>query len=119
MDMGWVLMMPFSTGTGLERMGSSGRTETADGLDWWMLDCLGWGRIAAMSTCGLRCGVPLQKEPEGKKGRRGLCPWPLRCLSQILSERIERMLRLLSIGVPFTDELSMYLSCISFLIWGR
>ena len=46
-------MMPFSIGTGLERMGSSGRTETADGLDWWMLDRLGWGRIAAMSTCGL------------------------------------------------------------------
>ena len=34
-----------------------------------------------------------------KKGRRGLCPWPLRCLSQILSEREERMLRLLSICV--------------------
>ena len=54
-------MMPFTTGTGLERMRSSGRTETADGLDWWMLDCLGWGRIAVISTCGLRCGAPLQK----------------------------------------------------------
>ena len=43
-------------------MGSSGRTETADGLDWWMLDRLGWGRIAAMSTCGLRWGAPLRKQ---------------------------------------------------------
>ena len=25
-----------------------------------------------------------------KGGRRGLCPWPLRCLSQILSERERR-----------------------------
>ena len=44
-----------------------------------------------------------------KKGRRGLRPWPLRCLSQILSERKERMLRLLSIGVLFTDGVDMYL----------
>ena len=48
-----------------------------------------------------------------KKGRRGLRPWPLRCLSQILSERKERMLRLLSIGVwfyvPFTVGVAMYL----------
>ena len=64
-------MMPFSTGTGLERIGSSGRTETADELDWWMLDRLGWGRIAAMSTCGLRCAAPLQKEPEGRRAGEG------------------------------------------------
>ena len=45
-----------------------------------------------------------------KKGRRGLRPWPLRCLSQILKER---MLRLFSIGVwicvPFTVVVAMYL----------
>ena len=28
-----------------------------------------------------------------KKGRRGLRPWPLRCLSQFLSERKDRLLR--------------------------
>ena len=56
------LMMLFSTGTGLERMGSSGRTETADELDWWMPDRLGWDKIAAMSTRGLRCGAPLQTQ---------------------------------------------------------
>ena len=44
-----------------------------------------------------------------KKGRRGLRPWPLRCLSQILSERKERMLRLLSIGVPFSAGLAVNL----------
>ena len=101
--------MPFSTGTGLERMGSSGRTEIADGLDWWMLDRLSWDRIAAMSTCGplMRCSPA--KRTRRKKGRRGLCPWPLRYLSQILSERKERMLRLLSVGVPFSGGAALYL----------
>ena len=42
-----------------------------------------------------------------KKGRRGLRPWPLRCLNQILSERKERMLRVLSIGVPFSAGLAV------------
>ena len=28
-----------------------------------------------------------------KKGRRGLRPWPLRCLSQFLAERKDRLLR--------------------------
>ena len=46
-------MMPFSNGTGLERMGSLGWTKTVDGLNWRMLDRLGWGRIAAMLTCEL------------------------------------------------------------------
>ena len=36
-------------------------------------------------------GTPLQKQ-ERKGGRRGLRPWPLRCLSQFLSERKERLL---------------------------
>ena len=44
-----------------------------------------------------------------KKGRRGLRPWPLRCLSQILPERKERMLRLLSVGVPFSAGLAVHL----------
>ena len=39
------------------------------------------------------------KRTKEKKGRRGLRPWPLRCLSQFLSERKERLLRLLRIGV--------------------
>ena len=32
---------------------SLGRTKTADGVNWRMLDRLGWGRIAAVLTCGL------------------------------------------------------------------
>ena len=28
-----------------------------------------------------------------KVGRRGLCPWPLRCLNQFLAERKDRLLR--------------------------
>ena len=61
----------------------------------------------------------LQKRTRKKGGWRGLRPWPLRCLSQFLSERKERLLRgrmccvclrmnirisvRIRIGVPFTD----------------
>ena len=55
-------------------------------------------RMAVMLICGLRSKHLTAKTRE-KGGRPGLSPWPLRCLSQILFEREERMLRLLSIGV--------------------
>ena len=55
-------------------------------------------------------------------GRRGLRPWPLRCLSQFLSERKERLLgggggggnmsrveMCIRIGVPFLDGVALYL----------
>ena len=42
-------------------------------------------------------------------GRRGLRPWLLRCLSQFPSERKERLLRMLRIGVPFSDGAALYL----------
>ena len=84
-------------------------TKIADGLNWRMRDYLGWGRIAAMLVYRLWMRHSPARRTRRKKGRRGLCPWPLRCLSQILSERKERMLRLLSIGVPFIDGLSMSL----------
>ena len=35
----------------------------------------------------------LCKDKKEKKSRQGLCPWPLRCLSQFLSERKDRLLR--------------------------
>ena len=89
--------------------GSLGWTKTAGGLNWGMLDRLGWGRIAATLVYGLWVRHPPAKRTRRKKGRRGFRPWPLRCLSQILSESKERMLRLLSIDVPFIDGLSMYL----------
>ena len=43
------------------------------------------------------------------RGRRGLRPWPLRCLSQFLSERKERLLRMLRFGIPFSDGAALYL----------
>ena len=47
------------------------------------------GRIAAMLIGGLRW-KHLSEKTKKKRGRRGLGPWPLRCLSQTLSERKER-----------------------------
>ena len=45
-----------------------------------------------------------------KGGRRGLGPWPLRCLSQTLFYREERMLRLaFRFCVPLTVGVAMYL----------
>ena len=100
-------MMLFSIGTGLERVGVAG----SDSNSWLIGDAGYW-------IVGARVGLLLlligrlwvwhspARRTKRKKGRRGLRPWPLRCLSQILYERKERMLRLLSIGVwiyvPFT-----------------
>ena len=110
-------MPRFQPELGLSVWGSLGWTKTADGLNWRMTDRLGWGRIAVMLTCGLRRSTSLQKSR--KKGdRRGLCPWPLRCLSQILFERKVRMPRLLSIGVPFSSGAALYLYWI-FIQFGR
>ena len=54
--------------------------------------------MAEMLICGLRSRHLTAKTRE-KGGRRGLGPWPLRCLSQAIFEGEERMLRSLSIGV--------------------
>ena len=54
--------------------------------------------MAAMLICGLR-SIHLTAKTREKGGRRGLGPWPLRCLSQVLFEGEERMLKLLSIGI--------------------
>ena len=89
--------------------GSLGRTKTADGLNWRTLDRLGWDRIAAMLVYRPWMRYSPARRTRRKKGRRGLRLWPLRCLSQILSERKERRLRLLSIGVPLTGRMPMYL----------
>ena len=99
----------FQPELGWSAWGSLGWTKTADGLYWRMLDRLGWGRVAATLVYRLRMRHSPARRTRRKKGRRGLRPWPLRCLSQILSGRNERMPRLLSIGVPFIDGLSMYL----------
>ena len=56
---------------------------------WW---------ITALLICGF-WPKHFSAKTRKKGGRRGLRPWLLRCLSQILSERKEGMLRSLSIGV--------------------
>ena len=70
------------------------------------------GRIAAMLIGGLR-RKHLSAKTKKRKGRRGLGPWPLRCLSQTLPERKERVCRLFGIStqfcLPFTVGVAMYL----------
>ena len=57
-----------------------------------------WHRWSAGSRCGT-AGLQaldmalLCKDKKGRKGRRGFRPWPLRCLSQFLSEGKDRLLR--------------------------
>ena len=99
----------FQSELGWSMWGSLDWTKIADGLNWRMLDRFGWGRITAMLVYMLWMRHSPARRTRRKKGRRGLRPWPLRCLSQILSERKEIMLRLLSIDVPFIDGLSMSL----------
>ena len=55
-------------------------------------------KMAAMLNRGLRSKHLTAKTRE-KGGRRGLGPWPLRCLSQTLFQREERMLGSFSIDV--------------------
>ena len=57
-----------------------------------------WGRWAGSGlllgwSAGCVCGSSLHKRTRKKKGQQGVCPWPLRCLSQFLSERKDRLLR--------------------------
>ena len=80
-------MMPFSTGTGLERGGNAGPE-----LELLLGRSAGSGRW-----------TPLQKQ-EKKKGSTGARPLTLRCLSQFLpDERKDQLLRGRIFRVPFTD----------------
>ena len=58
------------------------------------------GRIAAMLIGGLRW-KHLSAKTKKRRGRRGLGPWPLRCLSQTFPERKERECRLVGISTQF------------------
>ena len=71
-------MMLFSTGIGLERVRSLGWTHIAGRLGCRLLDCRGWGRIAAVADRpALTDDASLQEEPErGRVGEgfaRGRC----------------------------------------------
>ena len=90
----FLMMMLFSIGIWLERVGVAGPDS-----DYWLVRdagywiVWGWGRIAAaMLDCRLWVWH-FSAKTRKKGGRRGLRPWPLRCLSQSLSERKGRMLR--------------------------
>ena len=84
-------MMIFFNRTRLERVGVVGPE----------LGLL-WAGLKALDR-----STPLQKQERGK-GRQGLRPWPLRCLSQFLSERKDRLLRGRMCCVPFTDGVAWY-----------
>ena len=64
--------------------------------------------MATMLNCGLR-SKRLTAKTRKKGGRRGLGPWPLRCLSQTLFQREEKVLGSLSIGVQISH---------TFHLWG-
>ena len=86
-------MMPFSTGIGIERIGVFGPD-----LDCWraglqVVRRLAWGRTAAALIGRLWMWHSSAKRTRKKKGQRGLRPWPLRCISQFLSVRKDRLLR--------------------------
>ena len=112
-------MMLFSIGTRLERVGVAGPDpgfRLIGDAGYWIVGA-GVGLLLRCWTTDSGCGTSLQKQ--GKKGgRRGLRPWPLRCLSQSLFERKERMFRGANMsrmemcirnGVPFTDGVALYL----------
>ena len=95
-------MMPFFNLTGLERI-------RVVGPEIGLL--LGW---SAGSGCGTTVLQSLDvallcKDKKKRKCRRGLRPWPLRCLSQFLSERKDILLRGRMCCVPFTDGMALYL----------
>ena len=56
---------------------------------------LGWIANSGCDAAGLQSldVALLYNDKKGRKGRRGLRPWPLRCLSQFLSKRKDRLLR--------------------------
>ena len=53
----------------------------------------GWAWTAARLIYRLCAWLFFAKRIRKKKGRQGLYPWPLRCLSQFLSEKKDRLLR--------------------------
>ena len=87
------MMLFFFNRIGLERVGIVG---PEPGLLWTSLKDLdrraGPGLLLGWSARSV-CGSPCRKEQERRRGRQGLCQWPLRCLSQFLVERKDRLLR--------------------------
>ena len=85
--------MPFSTGTGLERVEIVG-PDLESSLDW---------------SAGYGHWTPLQKS-EKRRGSAGACPLPLRCLSQFFPDEIRnQLLRGRMFCIPFTDGVTWFL----------
>ena len=84
--------MHFSTGLGWSVSGIVGLDLDSCWAGLRALDCQAGGRTAAGLVCRLWMWHSSTKTRK-KKGRRGLRPWPLRCLSQFLAERKDRLLR--------------------------
>ena len=88
-----MLMMPFFNRTELECVGVVG---PEPGLMWTGLKALdrrARDRTAAGLVCRLCAWLFYSKRTRKKKGRQGLRPWQLRCLSRFLSKRNDRLLR--------------------------
>ena len=94
--------MPFFNRTGLERIGIVGPE---------IVLLLRWSVGSEYGTAGLQSldVALLCKYKKKEKGRRGLRPWPLRCLSQFLSERKDKLLRGRMCYVASTDGVALYL----------
>ena len=87
--------MLFFNQTGLERVGVVG-PEPGLLLDWSAGSGCGTAGLQALDVAPLVCRLWMwlsSTKTRKKVGRRGLRPWPLRCLSQFLSERKDRLFR--------------------------
>ena len=98
----------FFNRTGLERIGVVGLDLDNCWAGLRALDRRARDRTAAGLVRRLRMWHSSTKVIK-KVGRRGLCPWPLRCLSQFLAERKDRLFRGRMFCVPFTDGMAWYL----------
>ena len=79
------MMLFFFNRTGLERI-------EGVGLEIGLL--LGWSIGSGCGTAGLQAlDVALLYKDKKEEGSAGLRPWLLRCLSQFLDERKDRLLR--------------------------
>ena len=90
-----LLMMFFFNWTGLERIGVIG---PEIGLLLGLSASSGCGTAGphALDVAPLVCRLWMWRsstKTRKKKGRRGLRSWPLRCLSQFLAKRKDRLLR--------------------------
>ena len=101
-------MIPFFQPDWLEHVGVVG---PEPGLLWTGLKALD-RRAGDRTVAGLDYRLWMwhfSAKTKKKKGWRGLRPWPLRCLSQFLSEKKIDCLEGECVCVPFTNGVTWYL----------